>query len=43
VADVFDLRAAVWAIAGLSVASGMVVAIRMAPSSRTPLASATTP
>jgi MFS family permease len=43
VADVFDLRAAVWAIAGLSVASGMVVAIRMAPSSRTPLASATSP
>jgi MFS family permease len=29
VADVFDLRAAVWTIAGLSVVSGLVVAARM--------------
>jgi MFS family permease len=31
VADAFDLRAAVWVVAGLSVASGLVVAARMAP------------
>jgi MFS family permease len=30
VADVFDLRAAVWVVAGLSVVSGFVVAARMA-------------
>ena len=29
VADIFDLRAAVWAVAGLSIASGVVVAARM--------------
>jgi MFS family permease len=28
-ADAFDLRAAVWVIAGLSVVSGLVVAVRM--------------
>jgi len=31
VADVFDLRAAVWAVAILSVLSGLVVAVRMRP------------
>jgi MFS family permease len=31
VADAFDLRAAVWAIAALSMASGLVVASRMTP------------
>jgi len=31
VADAFDLRAAVWVVAALSVASGLVVAARMAP------------
>jgi MFS family permease len=31
VADVFDLRAAVWVVAGLSVLSGLVVAARMTP------------
>jgi MFS family permease len=31
VADVFDLRAAVWVVAILSVISGVVVAIRMHP------------
>ena len=31
VADVFDLRAAVWTVAVLSVASGLVVAARMTP------------
>jgi MFS family permease len=31
VADAFDLRAAVWVVAGLSAASGLVVAARMAP------------
>jgi MFS family permease len=30
VADAFDLRAAVWVVAGLSIASGLVVATRMA-------------
>ena len=32
VADLFDLRAAVWTVAALSVASGLVVAARMTPS-----------
>ena len=31
VADVFDLRAAVWVVAACSVASGLVVALRMRP------------
>ena len=34
VADLFDLRAAVWTVAVLSVASGLVVAARMTPSKR---------
>jgi len=33
IADAFDLRAAVWAIAMLSVASGVIVAVRMRPRS----------
>ena len=33
VADVFDVRAAVWVVAVLSVLSGVVVAVRMRPSS----------
>lgn len=32
VADLFDLRAAVWTVGVLSVASGLVVAARMTPS-----------
>ena len=35
VADVFDLRAAVWVIAALSVLSGAVVAVRMRPDAAT--------
>jgi MFS family permease len=31
VADAFDLRAAVWVVASLSFASGLVVAARMTP------------
>ena len=34
VADVFDLRAAVWVVAVLSVLSGVVVAVRMRPAPR---------
>jgi MFS family permease len=34
VADAFDLRAAVWVVAALSVASGLVVAARMTPTRR---------
>jgi MFS family permease len=36
VADALDLRAAVWAMAGLSVASAVVVAVRMAPTGGPP-------
>lgn len=32
VADVFDLRAAVWVVAALTVMSGVIVALRMRPS-----------
>ena len=34
VADVFDLRAAVWTVAALSVLSGVVVAVRMRPAAQ---------
>jgi MFS family permease len=36
IADAFDLRAAVWAIAGLSLASGLVVLARMTDASYAP-------
>jgi MFS family permease len=36
VADAFDLRAAVWAVAALSIVSGAIVAIRMRPSDHAP-------
>jgi MFS family permease len=38
VADLFDLRAAVWVVAILSVVSGLVVAVRMKPAGQTLLA-----
>ena len=41
VADALDLRAAVWVVAALSVASGVVVAIRMTPPARTQAAATT--
>lgn len=41
VADLFDLRAAVWTVAALTVASGLVVATRMAPTAQSMVA--TTP
>jgi MFS family permease len=38
VADLFDLRAAVWVVAILSVVSGLVVAVRMKPAGQTLMA-----
>jgi len=41
VADVFDLRAAVWVVAALSAVSGLIVAFRMAPSTHAVVAAST--
>ena len=43
IADAFGLRAAIWTVAGLTVASGLVVAIRMYETLPKPAAGATSP
>ena len=43
VADLLDLRAAVWAVAGLSVVSGVIVALRMRPAAHAGQLSACAP